>query len=192
MGAAARIVGRGVARDEPRHRRRQPRDEGAVVVGRGKADLALQRRRHHALAGGVGTRAQLGDLGGDGGGGGDEVGAGEAVPFLVGAQLGRRGLVGARERDARGQAHDALGAAAPLPLFGHLDEAGALELAQVIVDLLARQAEAARQPARRLRLLEPLQQAEAKRRQRRGGVPDVTAASLAGSTCHAFRALNRI
>src|SRR5262249_47702467 len=98
-----------------------------------------------------------------------------------------RRLVGARERDARGQAHDALGAAAPLARFAHLDEAGALQLAQVVVHLLARQTEAARQPARRLRLLEPLEQAEAKRRQRRDGVADVMAAWLESAACHAVQ-----
>src|SRR5262249_44936636 len=154
--------------------------------GRGEEDLALQSRRDQALALGVGARAQRGDLGRDRRGRGDEVGAGEAVPFLVGVQLGRRRLVGARERDARGQAHDALGAAAPLPRLAHLDEAGALQLAQVVVHLLARQAEPARQPARRLRLLQPLEQAEAERRQRRGGVADVTA-NLTSAGCHAFQ-----
>src|SRR5262249_721515 len=76
----------------------------------------------------------------------------------------------------------------PLPRFAHLDEAGALELAHVVVHLLPGQAQPARQPARRLRLLEPLEETEAKRRQRRSRVADVTAPGLTSLTGHAFQA----
>ena len=65
---------------------------------------------------------------------------GEAVADLC---VGDRRLHDCRVDDERSGdgAHDALGAAAPAPLFDELDEARPFERPDVVVDLLTRQAQ---------------------------------------------------
>jgi hypothetical protein len=69
--------------------------------------------------------------------------------------------------DERAGGQHALGAAAAAPLLDELDQAGALELAQVVVDALARQAELGGETRRRRGLAQPPQQRPAQRREGR-------------------------
>ena len=57
-----------------------------------------------------------------------------------------------------GRHHNPLDTVAASPLLHQLDEPRPLELAQMVVQLLPRQAEATREPGRGLRLAQPLEQ----------------------------------
>src|SRR3954453_10786531 len=114
--------------------------EGRAVGARGEADLRVGGEGGELAVRRARAADELADLADEAGAEGQQPARRELVADAVGIgrQAGERG--GRDDVRRRGGPQDALGASALAPLLDALDEAVALQRAQVVVRLLARQA----------------------------------------------------
>src|SRR5688572_19044926 len=155
-----------VLRGEPRQGGAELLGEGGAPLGAGEAHLRLEGDRRQRLLRALGAARELGEVAQEPRGRGDLVAGGEAV--LDRGRVGTEGAEQARvdHEGARRDAHGALDAATALALLLELDETRALELAQVVVQPLAREGEAPRQSGGRVGgVLELAQEPAAERRE---------------------------
>ena len=135
-----------VVGDQFEHRGGQVVLEGGPVGGRAATNPRVDAQRRQALAGGVGPARQGADLAHQPAGQRDEVARREVVG--VGVRVGRGRAEGRRGDDVggrRGLQHP-LGDAAVPALLGQPHQAVRLERLQVVVDLLARDADPGGEP----------------------------------------------
>ena len=168
VGSPGRVV---VAGGEVAHRRAELLGEGRPLGGRGERDLGVEGEGREALVLAVGAAGEVADLADHPAREGEQVARGEAVgdPGGVG---GRRAEGGRGDQvRRRGRLDHPLGEPAPRTLPDLADQAVGLQRAQVVVDLLAGQADLPGQRRGRAGLGERGQQARAQRvqRRRRGG-----------------------
>jgi uncharacterized protein (DUF1697 family) len=152
MSAAARRRRIVVTGDETRDRGCELIGERGAL-GRGtEADLGVKRQRRQPFAGPVGSARQVANLADDACGKTHEVAGGEAVgdPFWIARRPAERG----RGDDVRGGRRQVqpLGQPSPAAFFDHAHEPVGLERAQVVVDLLASEANAGCEAGCRTRL----------------------------------------
>ena len=133
--------------------------EGGPVGGVAEADLGVDRHRRQSLAHDGGLAGEVADLAHGAAGEGDEIAGRQVVGGGVRVHGGLTHCPGRHDVAGGGCLQEAFGDAAVLTLGGEDDEAMSLERPQVVVDLLAGDADTDGERRRRRRLGELSEQA---------------------------------